>query len=58
MRSWRWTISTSESERVIRSTDTSASPIGTSYDTSCAAERRPPSSEYLLFEDQPPRMIP
>ncbi len=28
--SWRRTICTSESERVIRSTDTRASPIGTS----------------------------
>src|SRR5437773_6169996 len=34
------------------------SPNGTSYDTICAAERRPPISEYLLFEAQPPRMMP
>ena len=34
------------------------SPNGTSYETICAAERRPPMSEYLLFEAQPPRMIP
>src|SRR5713226_4654890 len=33
-------------------------PNGTSYDTICAAERRPPISEYLLFDAQPPRMMP
>src|SRR5450756_1313792 len=33
-------------------------PIEISYDTICALERRPPSSAYLLFEDQPARTIP
>src|SRR3954471_13044526 len=42
----------------IISTPTIDSPNGTSYDTICAAERKPPISEYLLFEAQPPRMIP
>ncbi len=32
--------------------------MGTSYETSWAADRSPPSSEYLLFDAQPPRMIP
>ena len=40
------------------STPTIDSPNGTSYDTICAAERSPPISEYLLFDAQPPRMIP
>src|SRR5215212_5273473 len=40
------------------STPTIDSPNGTSYDTICAALRRPPISEYLLFDAQPPRMIP
>src|SRR6185436_19410321 len=42
----------------IISTPTIDSPNGTSYETICAAERRPPINEYLLFEAQPPRMIP
>src|SRR5216110_3974725 len=40
------------------STPTIDNPNGTSYDTICAAERRPPINEYLLFDAQPPRMIP
>src|SRR3954463_8696381 len=31
----------------------SESPIETSYETICAEERRPPSSAYFEFEDQP-----
>src|SRR5204863_9431852 len=42
----------------IISTPTIERPNGTSYDTICAAERRPPINEYLLLEAQPPRMIP
>src|SRR5687768_9643963 len=49
---------TRSSEPVIISTPTIDSPNGTSYETICAAERRPPMSEYLLFDAQPPRMIP
>src|SRR5207237_7901926 len=33
-------------------------PIETSYETICALERRPPSSEYLLFDDHPARTMP
>ena len=40
------------------STPTIDRPNGTSYDTICAALRRPPISEYLLFDAQPPRMMP
>src|SRR5918993_5013478 len=49
---------TRSSEPVIISTPTIERPNGTSYETICAAERRPPISEYLLFDAQPPRMIP
>src|SRR5215204_6045728 len=34
----------------------SESPIETSYETIWADERRPPSSAYFEFEDQPARM--
>src|SRR5437868_5445995 len=51
-------IFTSRNDPQSISTPTIDSPNGTSYDTICAAERRPPISEYLLFEAQPPRMIP
>src|SRR5688500_2970552 len=40
------------------STGIVANPIEISYDTICALDRRPPSSEYLLFDDQPARTIP
>src|SRR5262245_54884779 len=33
-------------------------PIAISYDTICALERSPPSSEYLLFEDHPASTMP
>src|SRR6188474_2633641 len=49
---------TRSSELLIISTPTIDSPNGTSYDTICAAERSPPINEYLLFDAQPPRMIP
>src|SRR5215207_10484656 len=38
------------------SAPTSERPIETSYETICADERRPPSSAYFEFEDQPARM--
>src|SRR6185503_21155460 len=49
---------TRSSDPLIISTPMMERPNGTSYDTICAAERRPPISEYLLFDAQPPRMIP
>src|SRR5690349_3585806 len=58
LRSWYCTIFTRSSEPDSISTPTIDRPNGTSYDTICAAERRPPISEYLLFDAQPPRMIP
>src|SRR6478672_9307826 len=33
-------------------------PIEISYEIICALERRPPSNEYLLFDDQPARTMP
>src|SRR5258708_32990520 len=39
-------------------TPTIERPNGTSYDTIWAADRKPPISENLLFDAQPPRMIP
>src|SRR3954447_2625167 len=33
-------------------------PSAISYDTICALERKPPSSAYLLFDDQPARTMP
>src|SRR4029078_13655654 len=33
-------------------------PIEISYETICALERRPPSSAYLLFDDQPAITMP
>src|SRR3954468_6270633 len=41
-----------------RSTGIVDIPIAISYDTICALERRPPSSAYLLFDDQPASTIP
>src|ERR1051326_1144050 len=32
------------------------SPIATSYETICALERKPPSSAYFEFDDQPARI--
>src|SRR5215212_468005 len=43
----------SESVRANISAPMSERPIETSYETICAEERRPPSSEYFEFEDQP-----
>ena len=42
----------------INSGTTSEKPCGTSYEIIWAADRRPPRSENLLFEAQPPRMMP
>src|ERR1041385_7030877 len=44
-----------ESERVRANINPpmSARPIATSYETICALDRRPPSSAYLEFDDQP-----
>src|SRR5215211_5155494 len=33
-------------------------PIAISYEIICALDRNPPSSEYLLFDDQPASTIP
>ena len=33
-------------------------PIASSYEIICADERRPPISEYLLFDDQPASAMP
>ncbi len=38
-------------------TPSAESTSGTSYDTSCAAERKPPKSEYFEPEAQPPEII-
>src|SRR5205823_5544150 len=35
-----------------------AMPIAISYEIICALERNPPSSEYLLFDDQPASTMP
>src|ERR1051325_2010002 len=51
-------MSTRSNEPLSISTPTIERPNGTSYETICAAERRPPISEYLLFDAQPPRMMP
>ena len=52
------TIPTSDIVPKTSSGTTSAKPCGTSYEIICAAERRPPISENLLFEDQPPMIRP
>src|SRR5579875_1800207 len=41
-----------------RNTATSESPIATSYEIICAAERNAPSSGYVEPEDQPDSTIP
>src|SRR5580765_3487868 len=51
------TMSTIESEPASSSTPIVESPIASSYEIICAAERRPPSRAYLLFEDQPASVI-
>src|ERR1044072_9471035 len=43
----------SESVRANMSAPMSARPIDTSYETICALDRKPPSSAYFEFEDQP-----
>ena len=39
-------------------TATSERPIATSYEITCALERRPPSNGYVEPEDQPARTTP
>ncbi len=41
-----------------RTTTSTASPAGISYEMICAAERSPPNSDHLELDDHPPRMIP
>src|SRR5262249_13937094 len=57
IRCWAWTMSTSDSEPASSSTPTVDRPIASSYEIIWAEERSPPSSAYLLFEDQPPRVM-
>src|SRR2546428_3144046 len=52
------TMPTMLSEPAMRITLTSVSVTATSYEMSCADARRLASSGYLLFDDQPARMIP
>src|SRR5437762_12587460 len=52
------TTSLSETFPARSSTGMVDMPIAISYDTICALERSPPSSEYLLFDDQPASTIP
>src|SRR6185436_14814487 len=47
------TMPESESVRANMSAPMSERPIATSYETICALERRPPSSAYFEFDDQP-----
>src|SRR5438874_3659365 len=56
--SCRPTMSVSDSELAISRTPASARPYDSSYEIICADERRPPSSEYLLFELQPASTMP
>jgi hypothetical protein len=51
------TISTSDRVPAMSSTGRVEIPIDSSYEIICADERRPPSSAYLLFDDQPPSVI-
>src|SRR5438552_7595846 len=55
---WRSTTSLSDTLPASNSTGIVDIPIAISYDTICALERSPPSSEYLLFEDQPASTMP
>jgi len=43
---------------MVSKTASSESPIGISYEIIWAVARRPPKNEYLLFEAQPPRVMP
>src|SRR6266571_4226954 len=55
---WLSTIFVSESEPTTSTTVTSERICGTSYEMSCPAERRPPMSEYLLFDAHPAMTMP
>ncbi len=55
---WFSTMPPSDSVSACITTHSSASSSGTSYETICAAPRMAPSSDHLLFEPQPPTMIP
>src|SRR5437016_3612390 len=55
---WRSTIVFSDTLPASSSTGIVDMPIAISYDTICALERRPPSNEYLLLEDQPASTMP
>src|SRR4051812_30462257 len=52
------TIALSETLPQSRGTGMVDMPIAISYDTICALERKPPSSVFLLFDDQPARTMP
>src|SRR4051812_45192737 len=52
------TIRLSETLPASSSTGIVDIPIAISYETICALERRPPSSEYLLFDDHPASTMP
>src|SRR5258706_8692753 len=56
-RSCAWTISTSDSDPASSRTPTVDRPIASSYEIIWAEERSPPSSAYLLFDDQPASVI-
>src|SRR5438105_6710257 len=52
------TMCVSESDPTTSTTVTRERICGTSYEMSCPAERRPPMSEYLLFDAQPAMTMP
>ena len=56
--SWFATTSLRFNEPTSSNTLTITKPIDTSYDTICAAERRPPRNGYFEFDAQPPMMMP
>src|SRR5689334_19983942 len=51
------TMPTSDSVPERSSTGIVESPIASSYEIICADDLKPPSSAYLLFDDQPPSVI-
>src|SRR5207244_9565639 len=52
------TICDVDIELAVMNTATMDSPIATSYEMICAAERRPPSSGYVDPDAQPPSTMP
>ena len=54
----RSTTSLSDTFPASSSTGMVAIPIAISYEIICALDRRPPSNEYLLFDDQPASTMP